>query len=159
MSAFAIYSFVITGLYIVSIAFLIMRDLLGKKGNKKDDVEVFNNDDIDNSIDDEHSIVVDESDDGYVIRQPGEEDLVDSDESGGVSYDDPPSYESPDEEDVLNQESIDMQADDDFLKSVQEQMQNTNLSYQDEYSSSDFAVILAQPISNSSKILRRIIRQ
>ena len=46
MGAFAIYAFVVTGLYILYMSAVIMKDLFGKKGQKKDAAEEFNTADI-----------------------------------------------------------------------------------------------------------------
>ena len=41
MGAFAIYAFVVTGLYILYMSAVIMKDLFGKKGQKKEVSVVF----------------------------------------------------------------------------------------------------------------------
>ena len=46
MGAFAIYAFVVTGLYILYMSAVIMKDLFGKKGQKKDAAEEFNTADV-----------------------------------------------------------------------------------------------------------------
>ena len=69
MNAFAIYAFVVTGLYIVYMAVAILMDLFGKKGQKKDTAEEFNNSDMSGGDDDgEGGTLVDETPDGYSTR-------------------------------------------------------------------------------------------
>ena len=90
MSAFAIYAFVVTGLYIVYMAVAILMDLFGKKGQKKDSAEEFNNSDMAGGEDDsECGTLVDETPDGYSTRDasvtgdgvtPDENDDSDDDE-------------------------------------------------------------------------------
>lgn len=165
MSAFAIYAFVITGLYIVYMAVVIMMDLFGKKGQKKDGAEVFNNDDMGGDNDEEQSTVVDESDEGYVIHQPGEQH---DDDNGGspvvehenddVAQEEQPVNENLDDEAILDQESQESQAFYERVKAVQAKMDPVTPTYQDEYSSSEFAVLMAQPLSNKSKILRSLVQ-
>lgn len=167
MSALAIYVFVVTGLYFVYMAVVIMMDLFSKTGQKKDDSEVFDNADMGVDNAEEESTVVDESDNGYITHKPGEslgnEGAV-GDVSAGSnddedSHDDRTVDEKVNDEDILEQESQESQAAYESLKAVQANMDAVTPVYQDEYSSSDFAVIMAQPINNKTKILRQIIRQ
>ena len=65
--------------------------------------------------------------------------------------------ESPDDEELLNQESQESQAAYESLKAVQEQMDPVSPHYQDEYRSEDFAVLMAQPMSQKSRILRHYV--
>ena len=170
MSTFAIYAFVVTGLYIIYMAVAIMMDLFGKKGQKKDNSEVFNNSDMGGDVDDEErSTVVDETDDGYAVRHPddespsasGEELLEQEETETFVDGDGSPEGEqpvdtNPDDEDLLEQESMESKAAYESLKAVQEQMDAVQPTYQEEYRSEEFAFMMAQPISQSSRILRRI---
>ncbi len=168
MSVFAIYAFVVTGLYIVYMAVAILMDLFGKKGQKKDGAEEFNNSDLSGGVDDsEGGTLVDETPDGYTTRDAIEAD-DDShaddtgDESSTVVDDEVEQVEqvvvdSPDDEDLLNQESQESQAAYESLKAVQEKMDPVSPHYQDEYRSEDFAVMLAQPMSQKSRILRSFV--
>jgi len=157
MSAFAIYAFVVTGLYIVYMAVAILMDLFGKKGQMKDSAEEFNNSDMSGGEDDsEGGTLVDETPDGYSTRSA-------SDSEDDEHYDDEVDQkeqlvvESPDDEELLNQESQESQAAYESLKAVQEQMDPVSPHYQDEYRSEDFAVLMAQPMSQKSRILRHYV--
>ena len=157
MSGFAIYAFVITGLYIVYMAVAIMMDLFGKKSQKKDDSEEFHNTDMGDG-DEDSSTVVEETSDGYSVRQPGEpvdtpsddeeEELVDD-----VKQEEQPVDDNPDDEELLEQESLESQAAYESLKAVQAQMDTVAPFYQDEYRSEDFAIVQAQPLNKRSRIL------
>lgn len=168
MSTFAIYAFVITGLYIAYMAVAIMMDLFGKKGQLKDSTEVINNDDMVGDSDEERSTIVDETDDGYSVRHSGEElpdssdeekpeseEAVVSEEDVDSELEDPIDVTS-DDDDVLEQESQELVAEYERAKAVQMQMESVQPSYQEEYRSEDFAFIMAQPISQRSRILKQI---
>ena len=172
MSTFAIYAFVITGLYIVYMAVAILMDLFGKKGQKKDDSEVFNNSDMSGEGDEERSTVVDETDDGYAVHQLGEEPEIPSDNNADyddeqrseeednvddVEQEEQPVDTNPDDEDLLEQESQESQAAYESLKAVQARMDAVQATYQDEYRSDEFAVMMAQPMNQKNRILRQIV--
>jgi len=169
MSAFAIYAFVVTGLYIVYMAVAILMDLFGKKGQMKDSAEEFNNSDMSGGEDDsEGGTLVDETPDGYSTRSasdsgdgvsPEEKDDSEDDEHYDDEVDQKEQLvvESPDDEELLNQESQESQAAYESLKAVQEQMDPVSPHYQDEYRSEDFAVLMAQPMSQKSRILRHYV--
>ncbi len=170
MSTYAIYAFVVTGLYIVYMAIAIMMDLFGKKGQKKDNSEFFNNSDIGDDVQEEQSTVVDETDDGYAVHHPGdypeiptddeqeEMQMVDPDEDPDtVDQSEQPVDANPDDEDLLEQESKESMAEYESLKAVQANMDTVQPFYQEEYNSNEFAVIMAQPIDSQSHILRKIV--
>ncbi len=168
MSAFAIYAFVVTGLYIVYVAVAILMDLFGKKGQKKDSTEEFNNSDMSGGDDDgEGGTLVDETPDGYSTRDANEVDgdlhVVETDEESVTVDDEEVSQEeqvvvdSPDDEELLSQESQESQVAYESLKAVQEQMDPVSPYYQDEYRSTDFAAMMAQPMSQKSRILRSYV--
>lgn len=160
MSVFAIYAFVITGLYILYMAVTILLDLFGKKGQKKESVEEFNNSDMND--DEEGSSVVDETAGGYTVQQPGAVTPVIpvSEEKEPVpeqEHDQEDSYveEVVDDDTLLEQESRESMEAYESLKAVQAQMDAVLPSYQDEYRSDDFAVMMAQPVNHRSRILRK----
>ncbi len=168
MNAFAIYAFVVTGLYILYMAVAILMDLFGKKDQKKDTAEEFNNSDMSGGDDDgEGGTLVDETPDGYSTRDAnavdeGSHDDETDDGSSTVIEDEVEQEEqvvvdSPEDEDLLNQESQESQAAYESLKAVQEQMDPVSPHYQDEYRSEDFAVMMAQPMSQKSRILRSFV--
>lgn len=171
MSTFAIYAFVVTGLYIAYMAGVIMMDLLGKKGQKKDSTEVFNNSDMGDDADEERSTVIDETDDGYAVHHPGEESPVISDDDSeqsetdtfigdddeGTAQEEQPVDTNPDDEDLLEQESMESMAAYESLKAVQEQMDAVQPTYQEEYRSDEFGFVMAQPISSKTRILRQLV--
>jgi len=172
MSTFAIYAFVVTGLYIAYMAGAILMDLFGKKGQKKDSTEVFNNSDMGGDADEERSTVVDETDDGYAVHHPGEEPPAISDEDTdqgetvtfvdddgeGTAQEEQPVDTNPDDEDLLEEESMESKAAYESLKAVQEQMDAVQPTYQEEYRSDEFGFVMAQPISSKTRILRKMVK-
>lgn len=168
MSAFAIYALVVTGLYLVYLAVVIPMDLFGKKSQTKDSAEEFNNSDLSGGDDSEGGTLVDETPDGYSTRSASDADDgvspdADDDTSDDEHFDDEVDQkeelvvDSPDDEELLNQESEESQAAYESLKAVQEQMDPVSPYYQDEYRSEDFAVMMAQPMSQKSRILRSFV--
>ena len=169
MSGFAIYAFVVTGLYIVYMSVAILMDLFGKKGQKKDSAEVFNNSDMSGGDDDsEGGTLVDETPDGYstrssIVAGEGVSSEENDDSDDDEHYDDEVDQkeqlvvDGPDDEELLNQESQESQAAYESLKAVQEQMDPVSPHYQDEYRSADFAAMMAQPMSQKSRILRNYV--
>lgn len=177
MSAFAIYAFTVTGLYILYMGVTILMDFSGKKNQKKDGAEEFNNSDMNVNDDaDEGGTLVDETPDGYSTRIAGDaagvaagvagssEDVSDDDaaDGGEDSEDDVAQQEQPvddnlDDEEILNQEMQQSQADYESLKAVQEQMESVSPQYQDQFRSEDFAVLMHQPLSTKTRILRAYV--
>ena len=168
MSAFVIYAFVVTGIYIVYMSVAILMDLFGKKGQKKDTAEVFNNSDMSGDDDDsEGGTLVDETPDGYSTRDANVVDIDspddDSDDDSSSVADDEVEQEeqvvddNPDDDSLLNHECKESQAYYESLKAVQDQMDPVSPHYQDEYRSSDFAAMMAQPMSQKSRILRSFV--
>lgn len=171
MSTFAIYAFVVTGLYIAYMSGAIMMDLFSKKGQKKDSTEVFNNSDMGDDADEERSTVVDETDDGYTFHHPVEESTVISDDDSdqgeatnyvdddgeGTAQEEQPVDINPDDEDLLEEESMESKAAYESLKAVQEQMDAVYPTYQEEYRSDEFGFVMVQPISSKTRILRKMV--
>lgn len=179
MGAFAIYAFVVTGLYILYMSAVIMKDLFGKKGQKKDVAEEFNTADIG----EETSTVIDETEDGFHVHQSGE--VVDdtqqepteehSEDSGSsVSHQEPakasvsvdsfvqddqeqPVDENPDDETLLEEESEASQAEYERLIAVKKEMLSIKPSYQDEYLNEEYRVSTAKPLSEQSRILCNMV--
>ena len=172
MSTFAIYAFVITGLYIAYMAVAIIMDLFGKKGQLKDSTEVINNDDMVRDSDEERSTIVDETDDGYAVHHsgdvlpspspsPSDEEKATTEKPVSSDEEEPSPLEQPvdpnsDDDALLEQESLDSVAEYERAKSVQLQMGAVQPGYQEEYRSEDFAVVMALPINKRSRILKRI---
>lgn len=166
MSAFAIYAYVITGLYVISMAVIMLMDLFMKKDRKEDFSEEFNNSGMVDA-DDDSSSVVDETSDGYSVRHAGEPDdnIPDTEEEVEEDDEEPSEVveeelvpeESADEDDILEQESLESLAEYESLKAVQAQMDAVTPSYQGECRSDDFAVLMAQPIKKKSRILRNFV--
>ena len=87
---------------------------------------------------DDHS-AADENTDEEEVKQ--EQDVVEG------TYD----------EELLNEESQESQTAYESLKAVQEMMDPVTPHYQDVYHSSDFAAMMAQPISQKSRILKHYV--
>ena len=162
MSTFAIYAFVVTGLYILYMAVVILLDLFGRKDQKKEGAEVIINRDMSGVADDEDvGTYVDEVPDGYSTRSVADVSSDDApvDFSGDedVGREEQPVDVALDDEEVLHQEmeaSLSAYAS---LKAVQEQADPAVPSFQGECPSEDFAVVLSQPMSHKSRILRHFV--
>lgn len=63
---------------------------------------------------------------------------------------------SPDDEDLLEEESMESQAAYESLKAVQKQMDAVQPTYIEDCQSDDFALIMAQPINTRNRILKTI---
>ena len=181
MGAFAIYAFVVTGLYILYMSAVIMKDLFGKKGQKKDAAEEFNTADIG----EESSTVIDETEDGFHVHQSDEaaddagqesaeeEHLEDngssasqqagarevSISSGSATQEDQeqPVDENPDDETLLEEESEASQAEYERVIAVKKDMLSIKPSYQDEYMNEEYRVSTAKPLSEQSRILCNMV--
>ena len=181
MGAFAIYAFVVTGLYILYMSAVIMKDLFGKKGQKKDTAEEYNTADVG----EESSTVIDETEDGFHIHQEGEaaEDAPQTTEeeehpedngsdascqgnarevsiSGeAVSQEDQeqPVVDNPDDETLLEEESEASQAEYERVIAVKKKMQSVKPSHQDEYTSDEYLAKTSIPLSEQSRILCNMI--
>lgn len=161
MGTFAIYAFVVTGIYIVYLSVVIMMDLFGKKGQKKSDVETFDTADI--VSDEESPTVIVETEDGYSSHRP-DELLPEGAQDEGYSDDDEqcreeqelPETIDQDDETLLENESEESTAE--YMRVLQAQMESAVPSYQDEYVGDDFAVMLAQPMGHKNRILRTIVK-
>lgn len=169
MSGFTIYFFVVTGLYILYMGVVVMMDLFGKKGQKKDDAEEFNNSDMGDGVDHEdedEGTFVDEAPGGYSTRSsnaviPVEEEEYASDEpSDEVEEAQQEVADSSSDEELLEQESMESKQAYESLKAVQEQMDDIVPHYQEEYRSDDFAAVLSQSlIGKSSRILIHYVNE
>lgn len=181
MGAFAIYAFVVTGLYILYMSAVIMKDLFGKKGQKKEAVEEFNTADVG----EESSTVIDETEDGFHIHQEGEaaDDAQQAPEEeehpedhgsdasrqgnarevavpeGSVPQEDQeqPVDDNPDDETLLEEESEASQAEYERVIAVKKEMQSVKPSYPDEYTSDEFLAKTSIPLSEQSRILCNMI--
>lgn len=178
MGTFAIYAIVLTVVYLLYMTVTIAIDLYGKKGQKKNDLEVIIGSDDTGSDSEDVAQVVSETDGGYAIGEDspsagfvetGEESddedngSDDSEESGDDNEDEEVEQaEQPvDEEDdsaMIMEESLAEQAMyDNYVKDMQAQMEPVRPEYQHQYNSEDFAFIMAQPMNKVTKITRRII--
>ena len=190
MSVFAIYAFVITGLYIVYMSVVICLDLFGKKGQEKDGSEEIVTDGIVDGEDE--STLVSEVDGGYSVSRTDEssDDMSSSSESGPTVADDghdepesavdrgtsvetdesaqdgfvPDDSDNPNpmtDEDIIGMESGDLASDEEYerILAVQDQLEEVVPNYQDDYPSEDFALVMAQPISHKSRVLRKYVNK
>ena len=62
-----------------------------------------------------------------------------------------------DDEDLLEEESEESKAAYESLKAIQEQMKAVQPSYEEDYQGDEFAVMMAQPMESSQKIIRHIM--
>lgn len=177
MSAFTIYAFVVTGLYILYMAVVVLTDLFRKKDHKNDGVEEISNSDMG---DEDGRCLVDESPDdprGYRTHSDGDtppateppavsgDSTVDSsvnvaeDRSDDVPQQEQAVSDDPSDEGDLQEESLESQAAYERLKSITGKMDVVVPAYQEDLSSVDFAAMLAQPPVSASqdRILRKII--
>ena len=168
MSGFAIFAFILTGIYIVYMSVVIMMDLFGKKSQKQDSSEEFNNSDMVDMVsgDDDSSTVVDETSDGYSVHQPGVSSVASSSDEGDddeTSDDGEPLDEQSLSDGTLEEEypddddTLDSQVYFESLRDARAQMDTVVPSYQDEYGSEDFAIVQSQPLNKRSRILRHFV--
>lgn len=169
MSTFTIYAFVITGLYISYMAVTIIMDLFGKKGQVNDSAEVF--DDLDMVGDtEEQSTIVDETDNGYSFHPSGvqqpeisddeqseEKEVEDPEEDDESSQLDTPVDVNPNDDSLLEQESMENIAEYEEAMKIKKQMETIHPTYQEEHLSDDFAFVMSQPIAQRSRILKTIV--
>lgn len=181
MGAFAIYAFVVTGLYILYMSVVIIKDLFGKKGQTKEMAEEFNTADVG----EESSTIIDETEDGFHVHREGDvadeaqqdqrEEEQSSDEgssaghqdngrdlsmsSGNVPSDDQeqPVDDNPDDETLLEEESEASQAEYERVIAVKNEMLSIKTSYQDQFTHEDYLAKTAQPLSEQSRILSNMI--
>lgn len=97
---------------------------------------------------------------------PGQGEIVDDDPS---SFNDPSGVDDlPDSEDYVSEEDEDDPVPDEpetaeqlasyeAIKAVKEEMEAVRPVYQEEYDSASFAVLMSQPLSKQTKILRTIV--
>jgi len=169
MNGFVIYAFTITGLYIIYMSVVFILDLFRKTGRKEEVAEEIISSDLAGDEEDD-SAVVDESPDGYSVRQGGDSvaAVPEEEPAAPVAGDDEevpeeryeeeqPVADDPDDEELLEQESLDSRAAYDSLKAVQARMDGIRPSYQEELRSDEFAVMMAQPMTHKSRMLRHFV--
>jgi hypothetical protein len=148
----------------VTIAF----DLHGKKDKKKEDVEEFNTADAG----EEKSTVIDETAEGFVVRNGDDDtqgDLDNSDSSDNaaqsqqmlqgddddVAQEEQPVEDNPDDEDLLNQESeASVHQFEELKESVQEKMIVARPKYQEEFDSREYHIASSQPMDKPMQMYR-----
>lgn len=168
MGAFTIYAMVVTGLYILYMGVTIAFDLHGKKDKKKEDVEEFNTADAG----EEKSTVIDETAEGFVVRNGDDDtqgDLDNSDSSDNaaqsqqmqqgddddVAQEEQPVEDNPDDEDLLYQESeASVHQFEELKESVQEKMIVALPKYQEEFDSREYHIASSQPMDKPMQMYR-----
>ena len=169
MGAFTIYAMVVTGLYILYMGVTIAFDLHGKKDNKKEDVEEFNTTDAG----EEKSTVIDETEEGFVVRNADDNTQGDLDNSNSsdsasahhqqmqqgddddVAQEEQPVEDNPADEDLLNQESeASVHQFEELKDTVQEKMIMARPKYQQEYNSKEFQIASSQPMDKPMQMFR-----
>lgn len=174
MSAFTIYFIVLTAAYLIYYAVIILRDLYGTKGKKSvDDMEQFDTDDSSP----ESEIHVTETEDGdFDIHRgderfmpPGSNSAAQSDDLSDGIGDTPPSdvpkddssdesatvvnesdYESPEDSEVHDEMYR-------LAKDAQEHLDDVPVKYQHMYNELAYSVAMAQPLNESTKIIKKIL--
>lgn len=148
MSVFSIYAIVLTGIYIIYYPVTIMMDLFGKKGQKKDGVEVFNTDDMSDGEEDSGT-VVSETADGYHVGDEEAPEAVEEPAPAVVDEPEPVPVTPADEEQQRDQHL--------YETLQQEQLNPINVDYQEEYDAASYMVAMQQPLSSKTKIFRQIV--
>ena len=172
MSAFGIFAIVLTSVYVVYFGVMLAYDQYGVKGQKKDDVEVF-----DRPAEDFH-------DRSRHVRENGDGSFTVTDESpeeespvGDGLFDAPPddSYQdddniditSGDDDGVVDDDDVVMPGDSDDgddnsvynrLKQIQEELPAIVPSYEEEYDSAGMYVVMSQPLEVQTHIRRELLR-
>lgn len=164
MSAFVIYCIVITGLYLIYMTVVITMDLFGKKGQKKDDLEVFNTSDEESP--ETQPTAVKETEDGYSLLpaggQPSDDGsiVINGDEEGDTDDEDEEEpVTDPDDDSDLEEEALESMTAYESLKDMSNNFDVVYPFFQEEHDNSTFSFLLAQPINKESKILRQIVDQ
>lgn len=164
MSLSVIYSIVLACVYLLYLGIRIILDVLNKNSKKKDTIEINVADESGEDL--ESSTIVEETDGGYKIRSDRDSVEENSDTESGSSDENQVDFDHDeevsvdmaiDDERILEEESQQDMEEYHELMSVQNQMLSVSPSYQDEYGSDEFAVLMSQPISNKNKILRNIV--
>ena len=168
MGAFTIYAMVVTGLYILYMGVTIAFDLHGKKDKKKEDVEEFNTADAG----EEKSTVIDETEEGFVVRNADDDTQGDLDNSNSpdsasahqqmeqgddddVAQEEQPVEDYPADEELLNQESeASVHQFEELKDTVQEKMIMARPKYQQEYNSKEFHIASSQPMDKPMQMFR-----
>ena len=164
MSAFVIYCIVITGLYLIYMTVVITMDLFGKKGQKKDDLEVFNTSDEESP--ETQPTAVTETEDGYSLQpadgQPSEDGgiVINGDEEVDPDEDEEEEpVTDPDDDSDLEEEALESMTAYESLKDLSNNFDVVYPFFQEEHDNSTFSFLLAQPLNKESKILRQIVDQ
>ncbi len=164
MSAFVIYCIVITGLYLIYMTVIITMDLFGKKGQKKDDLEVFNTSDEESP--ETQPTAVTETEGGYSLLpadgQPSDDGsiVINGDEEGDTDDEDEEEpVTDPDDDSDLEEEALESMTAYESLKDLSNNFDVVYPFFQEEHDNSTFSFLLAQPLNKESKILRQIVDQ
>ena len=167
MSTFGIYAVVLSTIYFPYIVGNILWDMVGYHPAKKKEVEVYDVPEVGNGDDeaDDNSVMVIETENGYSVgNSPAGGDSNAANQGDSNSGNEESGQDAPlppddiDDDDLLEQESRESLASYESLKAIQIQMDAVTPVYQDEYSSDDFAVLMAQPLNQRTRILRNIVR-
>ena len=171
MSAFGIFAIVLTSVYVVYFGVMLAYDQYGVKGQKKNDVEVF-----DRPAEDFHdrSRHVRENGDGsFTVAEESPE--VESPVGDGL-FDAPPvdSYQDDDNIDITSGDDDGVVDNDVFmpgdsddgddnsvynrLKHIQEERPSIVPSYEEEYDSAGMYVVMSQPLEVQTHIRRELLR-
>ncbi len=186
MGAFGIFAIVLTGIYIVYYAVMIIFDIYGKKakaGAGSEDIAVG---DIlnDEEEEEEFTRVVEHEDGTFDVIRPGsgddEDDNHDGDGSdgdydGGMEGDDIPdsdipsevegadttgSFDNIDDEEDNDEEYEGHTVTDDFeeaRRKAEAEMTPTSPRFAVGYDSATYRVVMGQPINQPTKILRKVV--
>ena len=179
MGTFMIYAIVVTILYLLYMTVTIAVDLYGKKGQRKDDSELIIASE-DGGDDEETAHVVSETDGGYAIGQDNLEPPVEGHDleeegtdTGNVDESGEPENEEDEEEVEQAEQPVEDDPDDTLLfeeslaeqttyenmmREMNERLEPTVPSFQHQYTSEEFAFIIAQPMNKATKIMRTILK-
>ncbi len=166
MSAFGIWAIILTAIYIIYYAVMISIDLFGKKGQKKDGVEVFDTAGIitdgENDDDVEVPTQVVETENGYRIGDAVDESGDDKKETAQE-----PSQQAIDpvaEEQAKQVLMTDAERQEEHFKDMKERINDSlqhgepvNPQYQQTMDANELLMALNQPLSKKSRIKRQQI--
>lgn len=154
MSAFAIWFFILTGIYLFYYAGTICFDLFVKKqAVKKEDVEVFNTSGIIEDDDDASSVAVHERKSG---GHAFGDDFLEEEASAPVSSSSDVSDDSGPAANPIQQQE--QREDADMVDRMRDAKLNpVPVSFQEEYYLDEYSIVMAGPKTSTSRIFRELV--
>ena len=153
MSAFGIWAIVLTGVYLFYYAGMICFDLfVRKQGVKKEGVEEFNTSGDLSDDEDDSSVAVHE------LRSGGHAfgDTPDEEEEPAAVVTPPAASDGGETQDPLQQEQA--RQEQDMVDRMRDaQLNPVPVSFQEEYDSAEYNIVMSNPKTSNTRIFRQIV--